>query len=119
MNFTVVVTPNIVDDNPDDDTLTVRFDKHDGEWAGKLVRGKKYKAVAQYVVSGITYYQLEKLDEFPFPNPTHRQIWGNAQYLIKLEDVVPPEPEPEPIGDKTVLGVILVACKAIVKYLEP
>ena len=29
----VIVTPNIVDDNPADDTLTVRRDKHDGDVA--------------------------------------------------------------------------------------
>ena len=117
----VIVTPNIVDDNPADDTLTVRRDKHDGDWLGRLPRGFVCKAVEAYTVSGVTFYRLAK-SVTPWPvefRPLAEsgvEVWGKAAYL---PDYVPGEPEPQPApGGKTWQGVILAACRAVVAYLE-
>lgn len=118
MNKLVKVWPNIVDEKPEDDTLTVRYDKHDGDWAGKLVRGKIYKAIEEYKLGDKLFYRLEEVDKFPFIRiPSNREVWGNAQYLIDyIEEETPP---PVVDSDLSWYKVIYVACQAIVDYIKP
>ncbi len=116
----VKVWPNIIDDKPEDDTLTARFDNHDGTWAGRLVRGSIYKVIEEYTITKdekpITFYRLEVYkDAFPFVRtPANRAVWVNSSYLKEYTEG---EVEP-PVVDSDLIKLIYVACKAVVDYIE-
>ena len=111
----VKVWPNEVDETPEDDTLTARFDYHSGPWAGKLTRGEVYRAKASYEVNGVTYYRLERYNniDFPFPvTPSNREVWAVAKYLVEVDPTIVPG------NNKTWQGLLLVIANAIIDYLE-
>lgn len=119
IDIIVRVEPNIVDENPSDDTLTARFDYHSGPWAGKLTRGEIYRAKASYEVNGILYYRLERYNNVDFPfsvNPSNREVWAVAKYLIEYDPTV--EPPPVPTDGKTWQGLLLVLAQATIDYLR-
>ena len=111
----VIVTPNITDDNPADDTLTVRRDKHDGDWLGRLPRGFVCKAAAEYVLGDKRFYKLVRhVTAFPFAVEAGLQIWGNAAYL---PEYVPGEPDPVP-GDGSLKSLAAKLGHALIEWSE-
>ena len=116
----VIVTPNIVDDNPADDTLTVRRDKHDGDWLGRLPRGFVCKAAAEYVLGDKRFYKLVRhVTAFPFTVEAGLQIWGNAAYLPEYVPGEPdPDPEPIPVTGDIWRALVLEIGRAIVRVME-
>lgn len=123
MNKLVKVWPNITDDNPDDDLLTVRFDKHDGTWAGKLLRGQIFRAIESYSIptdtGEIIYYRLEEYKtKFPFVRtPTNREVWGNSKYLVDYTEGETPIPEPLPI-ERSLEGLLKALANTILEYYK-
>lgn len=119
INKIVKVWPNEVDETPEDDTLTARFDYHSGPWAGKLTRGEIYRAIAEYEVGGILYYRLDRYNNVDFPfsvNPSSREVWAVAKYLIDYNPAEPPPPVPD--TDKTWQGLLLALAQTTIEYLS-
>lgn len=114
----VVVTPNITDDNPADDTLTVRRDKHDGDWLGRLPRGFICKAVEEYVLGDKRFYRLEKhVTAWPSATWNGLEVWANAAYLPEYNPAPVPDPTPAP-GDGSLKSLAAKIGQALLDWSE-
>ena len=114
----VIVEPNITDDKPEDDTLTVRRDKHDGDWLGRLTRGFVCKAVEEYVLGDKRFYRLEKyVTGWPSTTWNGLEVWANAAYL---PEYVPgdPTPDPVPVGDGSLKSLAAKIGQALLDWSE-